>query len=244
MSNENQWSQAMHAPEMQNKRVKPQRNWTRYERADWASGSLSTLSTPIRPVVAIALGPNDESGGVILKGGDFGSSQGQVSVGAPWVGLLTEPVQFLSLNPTSLPSNFAHRLDLILYHELCTELASKRAPLYRSGTLGASGGFGAWIFGRKRVSVYLINGAGAPQSASVALTMLTPGVGTSNIYAYSNAALGAGNNAVIELSNSNRPPTAAGTDAAASWLPTAAQWINITAGAGGSLDYVIQAWDD
>lgn len=221
----------------------------------WGVTTVQSRLAPARPVVAITLGPEDESGGVLLEGSDLPARGWRLGVDTPFAGvgggepIKVTPIAGVALTPPSgvTASLYNHRRDLLMWHVMPSQFPG-RAELRKSGTLSAvSGTPGTAVvctMGRKRVRVTVK----APSAELTSLVIYGEVIGPAGaIITVPWAVLsGLTLNATYEWSPQSAPDLTGAPSGAKGWSAPDFVRIVATNGGGGTITaaYSVTAWDE
>lgn len=217
-------------------------------RANWSINSPGEIEhKPTSPVACIALGPLDETGGVIIRSPELGGPGfAYVSARAPLWKRLTLPFTVEPLI-TSAASLGTFALHVHVHYELPPD-TPLRAMLWKAGTLSVTAAspsvsFAACVIGRRRVRV--VTSAADPGLNALIRVMPAFYRPTSRLLApssvYAQSAVGAG--LAVEL-NAGNGLMYSGTNGTSSPSAPDLVVVQLDRDAGDvSVDYAIQADD-
>lgn len=222
----------------------------RIYRSDWASATTSSIQIPNsdlnNPLACIALGPNDQSGGVIVTPQTANDLNGQtVRVGpkAPLYFPVTGPLNITNIYTNSAFGTQQIILDLFLYYGCPPNFVPERPPLRYSGSLNSQVGDQVYVpvFGRKNMSViWKVNTTNTTAVTIYAANMLSSG--SPLLRALHSDTGTAGTVYSFSPSNARQPDTPVGEESNPVMFDFLAIGVG-TAVAASTVDYIVEASD-
>jgi hypothetical protein len=252
-----------HQTPFQSDGVAQTRNYYRRVVTPWdLSATREYLIAPERghQVVALSLGPNDQSGGVRVvtedvEGADASSQPLGLDPLAPLIVRLIKPFKVVPITTTvaGTLTTIQHLLDLFVWYDwLPWSGFARRAVTYQRGTalngvISPTPGNIAWVSGKKRVTLTIGN-VGIGGVTNVAISVLIPTtVGTQQVQVWVGPLVG-GQGAILEFNSGLLTVTSGGAPGNPITLNYPTQMFavvmgNTDAGAGHTYDWNVEARD-